>query len=36
MGNAKAPAYWVLLAGALSVAAILVVWQKLGVRCSHA
>lgn len=31
-GDAKAPAYWVLLAGALSVAAILVVWKKLGVR----
>lgn len=31
-GDVKAPAYWVLLAGALSVAAILVVWKKLGVR----
>lgn len=31
-GDAKAPAYWVLLAGALSVTAILVVWKKLGVR----
>ena len=31
-GDAKAPAYWVLLAGALSVAAILVAWKKLGVR----
>ena len=31
-GDAKAPAYWVLLAGVLSVGAILVAWKKLGVR----
>ncbi len=30
--DAKAPAYWVLFAGLMSVAALIVVWKKLGVR----